>query len=258
MVLQTLLDNAATLALVATRIAGFVVASPFPGERVHPSARVAVVVVLGFLVAHSLPMPAHLPELGVGMVIPASIEFACGALIGACFRFLLAAAEVLGGAAAQSTGLGAAALYDPGLGTHDTAIGQVISLFAMMIAVAAGTHRVAIAYLVESFRVLPIGGPTNVALGAPVLVDLAGQCLVIGVRLALPAIAISLAAQAALAMIARAAPSLQIFNVGFSVLIASGLVAIAASLPAIATGLAEHLSQLGPAIDRLLGAVGGG
>lgn len=253
--LLLLLSQATTMALVAARIGGFVVTSPFPGERLSGLARIAFVVVLSFLVTSFLPARGAPAELGLPLVATGVFEFLCGALIGACFHFLLAAADVVGGVSAQTSGLGAATLYDPANGAPDTAIGRALSLLAMLVALSAGAHRVALAYLLESFRALPIGVPMNVPLGAAVLVEVGGQCIVVGTRLAMPAIAVSLTVQAALAMISRAAPSLQIFSVGFAIMIAAGLATIAASLPAIAAGLVEQTGQLGALLDRLFEAL---
>ncbi len=251
-----MLAQASLLALVAARIAGFVVTSPFPGERLPATARLALVVVLAFLAASFVPATAVKPELGLALIVAAITEFVCGVMIGAAFRFLLSAADVVGGVSAQSSGLGAASLYDPSIGAPDSAIGQVMTLLAILVALGVGAHRVALAYLLESFRALPVGAAMNVPLAAPVLIDLGAQCLVIGVRLAMPAIAVSLTVQAALAMVSRAAPSLQIFSVGFAVMIAAGIATIMASLPTVGTGLAEQAGELSPLLDRLFEALG--
>jgi flagellar biosynthetic protein FliR len=254
--LLSMLAQATMLALVASRISGFVVTSPFPGDRLPVTARLVLVVVLSFLAASFVPATAVKPEIGLPLFVAGTTEFLCGMLIGAAFRFLLAAADVVGGISAQSSGLGAASLYDPSIGAPDSAIGQVATILAILVALGVGAHRVAIAYLLESFRALPVGSPMGIPFGASVLVEVGGQCLVIGVRLAMPAIAVSLTVQAALAMVARAAPSLQIFSVGFSVMIAAGLAALMASLPAIGTGLAEQAGDLGPLLDRVFEALG--
>jgi flagellar biosynthesis protein FliR len=52
--------------------------------------------------------------------------------------------------------------------------------------------------------------------------------------------------------VARAAPSLQIFSVGFTFLIMSGFVTVSLSLRAIAVGFVDHLGTLGGELERLL------
>ena len=116
-------------------------------------------------------------------------------------------------------------------------------------------HRVAIASVLESFRLLPVGSSVSFYAAAPVFVDLAAESLAVGLRLALPVVVISLATQAALALIARAAPSLQLFSVGLTVLIAASVMVLMASLGDVTLGLGEHLGGLGPRIARVLFAL---
>jgi len=112
------------MALVAARIGGFIVTSPFPGERISAIARIALIVVLSFLATSFLPAPRVAAEIGLPLLASAVLEFLCGALIGACFRFLLAAADVVGGISGQTSGIGAATLYDPSIGAADSPLVQ--------------------------------------------------------------------------------------------------------------------------------------
>jgi flagellar biosynthesis protein FliR len=68
----------------------------------------------------------------------------------------------------------------------------------------------------------------------------------------MPVVVISLATQTALALISRAAPSLQLFSVGLAVLIAASIMVLMASLGDITLGLGEHLGGLGPRLARVL------
>jgi flagellar biosynthesis protein FliR len=70
-------------------------------------------------------------------------------------------------------------------------------------------------------------------------------------------IGLALVVQLALAMIARAAPALQIFSVGFSVVLASGFVALVASLRDFGAGLVAYDSTLSARLDELLAALVG-
>ena len=62
-------------------------------------------------------------------------------------------------------------------------------------------------------------------------------------------------AHLALAMISRAAPSLQIFSVGFGVLVAATMLTLIACLGDLAAGLGAHFGQLTPALEGILEAV---
>jgi flagellar biosynthetic protein FliR len=121
----------------------------------------------------------------------------------------------------------------------------------MALALALGTHRVVISYLLESFRELPVGASLRLTASAPIFVELAGSAIAVGTRLAMPVIATAVALQVVLAMLARAAPSMQLFSVGFSVLILAGFATAIASLPGIGVGLASHFGEINTALDRL-------
>ena len=178
-----------------------------------------------------------------------------GIVVGFSFRLVLNATVIAGEAMAQSIGLGSATIFNPALGGQDTALSRVLSLFAMVVVLATGLHRVVLAWLLDTFTAVPVGASLELGASAPVLVDLLARASDAGLRLAMPVVAVSIVVQVGLAMIARIAPSLQIFNVGFSVLIASGLLTFAASFRELLGWFAEHASSLPDALDRLLLAI---
>jgi flagellar biosynthetic protein FliR len=251
------LSRAALFMLVLTRIVGFVATSPFPGANVSNTQKVTLVGALSWIACSFASSEVAPRAIDGHLVVSAIVELGCGILIGLAFRFVLSAADVLGQTVSHSVGLSTAAVLNPSLETQDSALSRIITLFAMLVALGAGAHRVAISYLLESFRAMPVG--TNLDFAAPVsvFVDLAGSAVAVGVRLAMPAIAIGLVVQIALALVARAAPSLQIFSIGFAVLVAAGLAAIAASLDRMIGGLLDHLHELGDILDAILGLAHG-
>jgi flagellar biosynthetic protein FliR len=252
---RLIMANAALFALAASRIAGFVVVSPFPGRNVGKTQRVSLVVVLSWIAMTFAPSQAAPKELDVELLGRAGLELGCGVLVGIAFHFVFAAAEVLGGVLGQMTGLASPSVLNPTLDAPETAMGRVVGLCAMLVALAAGVHRVAIGGLLESFRALPVG--TAAVLQAPILrfVDLGIDAFVVGVRLSTPVVAVALLVQLALALVSRAAPSVQIFSVGFAVIFTSGIVTLLSCFDDMAAGLAAHFSALSSVIDEALSAM---
>jgi len=248
------LADASLFALAVSRIAGFVVVSPFPGQNVSMSQRIGLVVVLAWVAASFAPGRESLPGLGLGLAGWAAIELGCGIVIGVAFRFVFAAAEMLGSMLGLASGLGTPSVFNPTLDAQETPIGRIIGLLGMLLALGIGTHRVAIGALLDSFRAIPVGTP--VALDAPLVafVDLAIDAFVVGVRLATPVIAVNVVVNASLAMISRAAPSLQIFSVGFGILIGSTTLTLLACLPDLTAGLSSHFERLATTLDAALAA----
>lgn len=252
---RELLPRAFTVALAFSRTAGFSAASPFPGQHVGPTQRVGLALALAAVAGLFVPVPAEPIGLDARLVAGTASELGIGLTIGVAFRFVFTAAEMLSQSVSQVSGLGAPSTFNPTFNTQETALSQVLTLFAMLVALSIGAHRVAIASVLESFRLLPVGSSVSFYAAAPVFVDLAAESLAVGLRLALPVVVISLATQAALALIARAAPSLQLFSVGLTVLIAASVMVLMASLGDVTLGLGEHLGGLGPRIARVLFAL---
>ncbi len=245
---RVLLPHALAFALAFARVGGFVTVSPFPGPHVATTARVGLTVVLAFVAVSLAPPPAATLGLDLKLVGLTASELGVGLIFGVAFRFVLAAGEMLAQTVAQSTG---PSVFNPTLEAQDTALGQAITLGALAIALALGAHRVALGWLLESFRAIPVGATVAHHAAVHTFVDLAAQALAVGLRLSLPVVAASLAAQVALAMIARAAPSLQIFSVGLTVLLGGGLLVFSASLGDVQVGLGEHIATLGVRLEQV-------
>jgi flagellar biosynthetic protein FliR len=245
------LAEAAAYVLAVSRVAGFVLTSPFPGKNVPAKGKIGLVLMLAFLAraVHPAARGLNLDLLLLG-IVPS--EIGIGLVIGFTVRITFSAAEILGLSLAQSTGLTMGAVYDPNLGNEDPLPARIINLFAMLLFVALGSHRVAIAYTLESFRALPIGNGAAIEAALPSFVGFLAQAMEAGVRLSLPVMGIALAIQVTLALVARASPSLQVFSIGMGVTVAAGILAILGSLGDTAAGVGHELQREGPRIEQVL------
>ncbi len=255
MIQNLVMTMAITFALVATRMAAFVAVSPFPGPAVPTNIRVGIALLLA-MAATPLVMPGHAPALGLPLVMAAVAEAMTGAAIAFVFRVGMSASEVLGSALAHSMGLTFAASYDPTQSANTDALTRIVSSAATLVAFAIGAHRVVIGAAVCSLRVVPIGGALDVATYAPGLLTWVARSVECGLGLAVPAMTVSIVVQVAIGLVARAAPSLQVFSVGLTVSLASGLVVVLAGLRDSLAGFAAHATDLGHVIERVIAPAG--
>jgi flagellar biosynthetic protein FliR len=240
------------LVLVAVRVSGFVVVSPFPGANVPRSQKVGLVLAISWIVASSTPGPRFLLEPNLALIGAAWTELGIGILIGFVLRIMVSAAEVAGEVMSHATGLGSPSLFDPTLGGEQTPLSQGFTFLATLLLLTSGAHRVALAYLMGSFRSLPVGSDAHPEASAIELANLAGHSMAVGLQIALPVLAICLLIQAGLGLVARVAPSLQVFNVGFAILIGAGLFVLASSARDMGSWFLEHMTSLGDNLDRIL------
>ncbi len=245
------LAEAAAFVLAVARIAGFIVVSPFPGKGVPQKAKIGLILLLAFLARASQPANASLAlDLRLVGLVPA--ELALGLVIGFTVRVTFSAAEILGASFAQSIGMTMGAVYDPTLGTEDPIAARVMTLFAMLLFLAVGAHRVALGYVLESFRAIPIGQTVDLSSASFTFVGYLDQAMETGVRLSMPVMAVGLSVQVALALVARASPSLQVFSIGMGVTVAAGILAILGGLEDTRAGLSAEIGKTGSRIEQVL------
>lgn len=250
-----LLSSSTGFALVVARLAGFVLTSPFPGAHVSTSQRIGLVAVLAWLASGFAPTASVPGGLGLGLFLHVGMEVGVGLVIGIAFRMLFFAGEVLGQVVSQAIGLSSPSVLNPTIESEDAIMARVVTLVAMLLVLSIGAHRIALAYLLESFRALPVGSNVGSSEVAFRLVDLTIASFAEGVRIGLPIVAVALVVQLALAMIARAAPALQIFSVGLSVLLATGFATLFVSFGEFASRLVAYDGSLGARRDEILGAM---
>jgi flagellar biosynthetic protein FliR len=250
-----LVTQAILWGLAAARLGGYVIASPFPGNGVPTTARVSLVVVLAWVVATSHPPVATAVSTAANVFGAGVLELLLGALVGFTFRLTLVPAELVGHHLSVSVGLNTGAVYNPMTDSQETALAKVVTLLALLVALGAGVHRVFLGALLESFHALPIGGGFRPDLAAQELVDVFIGGVVLSLRLAAPVLGILLVAQVALAFVARAAPALQIFNVGITVLLIVGMIAIGSSATTVFEGFVEAFLQSANVLRHVLDKV---
>ncbi len=255
MIAALFLTQAIAFGLAFARVCGFVAVSPFPGPEVPRSQRAGLAIVIAF--AASYAIPTRLPEnVDASLCIAAAGEILCGFVMGCGFRLLYVAAEFLGFVVSHSVGLSMATVLNPAISSQDMALSRALTLCAQLVALGAGVHRTALACVMRSFVALPLGSASSFSLATPVLVDTGVRSIEIGVQLAMPVIGVCMVVNFGLAMIARAAPSLQILHVGLGVLLASGTATLLAVLPDVMRALVNYYATFASLSDVLLSALG--
>lgn len=239
-------------ALELARISGVVAVSPIPWS--NTPARVKVGLVLFLLLAvhgHGAQPLGDVVSAGWAASNIAT-ELIIGLSIGLVVRLSVAVAEIAGSAVAMPMGFSAAQAFDPTMGSMDNALTRMFRQLALLLALITGLHRAMLGCLLSSFRVVPVGSRAHVEASFPLLLELGGHVIGVGVQLALPLLSVLLMANVALAFVARAAPTMQIFNVGFAVLLATGAAVLVISLPDMSRELAIGFDKNARFLERLL------
>jgi flagellar biosynthetic protein FliR len=257
--LDTLLRNEiASFVLALTRVSGVLIVAPLSWS-VAP-LRMRVVLAMGIaLAAHGIgAMPPEVSTSFAHVAAAALVEFAIGAAIGMVVRLFVAIAEVAAEIIGPMMGLSVAHVFDPLSHSSVSSLTTLLRNFVILLALIVGLHRVVLGGVLVSFQLLPPGGAVHAGLAAPVLLELCSQALGAAIRVAFPVAAVLMLGQIALAFVARAAPAIQIFSVGFSVTLIVGFVVLVLVVPDSARQLLVEASHVGRRIETTLYAMGAG
>jgi flagellar biosynthetic protein FliR len=226
-------DGLAGFFLVFTRIGAVMALLPGFGERLVP-ARVR----LGLALAFSLVVwPMLAPDLATPdpdhpFLLMIVIESCIGLMLGLAIRLMAIALQLAGSIAAQSTALaqifGAGATPDP-----MPAIGNILMLAGITLAVAAGLHVKAAVAMAQSYQILPMGLPVPASDVAAWGIARIAQAFALGFSLAAPFVIMAFAYNLALGAINRAMPQLMVAFVGAPAIIAAGLLMLMLAAPVI-------------------------
>jgi flagellar biosynthetic protein FliR len=242
----------ALLALELSRISGVVVVSPIPWNNAPKRIRAGLIIFLLAVVHHMGKSPVTEIVSTGWAALHVSTEFIVGLSIGMVVRLSVAAAEIAGSTLALPMGFSAARAYDPSFGQAETALGRLFRTLTLLVALISGLHRVMLGTLLSSFRLLPVGTAVHLEATFPIFLELSAHVIGVGVRLALPVLAILLMANVALGFVSRAAPSMQIFNIGFAVLFATGTFGLVLALPELTHEMARGFDHNSVYFERLL------
>lgn len=214
------------------RIGALLMAAPvFSAASVPMRLRVLLALAITILVEPLLPAAAPVePWSATGLLVlfqQIAIGVAIGFVLQLAFNALVFGGQVL----AYSMGLGFAHLMDPQNGVQVPTVSQFYLVFATIAFLAVDGHLRLIALLVESFTALPVApdGITQNALWT--LAQWGASLFADGLLLALPAVAALLLVSIGMGMVARAAPQLNIFAVGFPVTLGLGFILMWVTLP---------------------------
>ena len=239
--------------LVLARLGGLVVAAPVFGHMLVPvRVRAALAMILAIVLAPAVAVASPLPTTLWGMAGAAATESALGAMIGFTAQLIFAGVALGGQLAGIQMGFGMFNLIDPTSHAQVTIVAEWEQLVALLIFLVLDVHHLLIEALLASFRTAPPGAVLLAAGGLETVFRMAGDVFAIGVRIAAPVLIVLLMTNAALGVLARTIPQLNVFVLGFPVNIGVGLFVLGASLPFTVRMLTGRFTGLDVVFDELV------
>ena len=226
-----------TLALLAA-------APGFNSPAIPVWAKVALAFVIAVVIAATLKtsVPVTLSWVSVELVFE---QVVVGLAIGFAMQLTLAAMAFAGEFVGIQMGFGFASLFDIQSGFEVPVMSNFFSLTGLMLFLALNGHLVLLGVLVKSFTIVPIAVDSGITVVGWRALARAGVLLFqMGVWLALPVVAVLLAAHLTVAVVSRVAPQFNVMSLGFSVFMWVGIAAVIALVPFFVPAV-EHMIDAG-------------
>lgn len=221
------------------RILGLIATAPILNNRAIP-ARIR----MGFGAAMTLALIPALPPSGliVGSwpgLLALLQQMLIGIALGFSMRVVFTAIDLAGELIGLQMGLGFAMFYDPDNAAQSPVISEFLGLLAMLVFLSINGHLMLLAVIGNSFEWWPVGADLFPANGWMAIARWGSTIFSAGVMLALPVIAALLVVNIALAVLTRAAPTLNLFAIGFPVTLIAGFIMLLLSMPFFAPALQQ-------------------
>ncbi len=248
-----------TTGLVFARLAAAIMVLPgFAAQGIPKLVRLAIAVSLTVLIAPIAPVvdaTPTLPLLVTAMLGEIGLGVMLGGAVGLVFGGLVFASEIVG----MQTGRAVALQFNPMLKMSQEPVGMLAGMMALLVFMGLNLHLAVLFILAESFQTVHPGQVVALLDVASLWVELAGPTLQSGLKLAGPILAMVFLVNCFVAVLARLAPSMNVFfSVGFILTSLAGLLMTILLLPFM---MEEHIAMVNWVLDLLpemIDVAGGG
>jgi len=239
------------------RISGFFLAAPFWGHSAIPrTIKIPIVIALAASIG---PVVA-----GLGPVQPDSLwtaagwalrEVMIGGLLGFCFATVFWAVRMAGDLIGLQMGFSIVNVIDPSSTEQVSLIGEFKYILAMLILLILDGHHLMIAALVDTYKVVPIGGGALGGTALDLIIRASATAFVSAIKIGAPVIITLLLTDVVLGIVSRTVPQMNIFIVGFPLKIGIGFLMLSASLPFLTQMFGRSLGQIQLDTQRVIAAL---
>ena len=214
------------------RISALLVAAPiFSLRALNLRIRIVLAMAITWLVFPMHEWPSIDPLSAQGLLEILN-QIMIGLLMGLMLQVVTAAIVVAGQSIANAIGLSMATMIDPNMGNVPV-ISQFLLVLGTLIFVGLGGHALLLNLVVESFNSLPTGGHLLNTESMKHVIAWSSMLFLGALLTALPVIVALLFINIGLGVATRAAPSLNIFSVGFPAMVFAGFAVLVMALPSI-------------------------
>ena len=231
--------------LVFARIVGMFLTAPvFNQKDIFLLAKVILIFWFSVVLIHHVPMAKHPPDSAFTFVLAAIVEVLIGVLIGFTADILVTGIELAGSLMDTQAGLSVASVLDPSSGRTITLMSLMLKRTAFVIFLLIDGHHFVLSAVTQSFRLLPIGAPVNLGLGALEVVKAGTYIFFLAVQLSAPIILVVFIIDFGFGVLNRVAEQINVFQLGFQVKPTISLLIFMATAPGIVHSIVRIMESV--------------
>ncbi|MEE3042589.1 MAG: flagellar biosynthetic protein FliR [Candidatus Latescibacterota bacterium] len=230
------LDQFHIFLLVLLRVSALLMVAPIFGHRTWLArAKVGLAFTVSIIL---FPIVADQPLDVPAGVLPYALmmirEVLMGVVMGFVVLLLFVAIQFAGQLAGLQMGFGIVNVIDPQSSNQLSIMGQFLNILAILLLLSLNGHHTILTGLVTSFETIPLGGVVLKAGLMQKMIAITAEVFIIGVKIAAPIMTALFLVTAAMGVLARTVPQMNVFMVGFPVQISVGLGAFLVCMPLFA------------------------
>jgi len=238
--------------LVFFRMTGLFMLSPIFGRRNVPNPlKVGFSFLMAVILVETLSADYSVDFTNLyGFIFLAIKELMVGLIMGYVTTLFFSAFILAGQIMDVQIGFGMAQVFDPQYNTQLPLMGNLMNMIALLVFFSLDGHHSLIRILFETYGLIP---PGTVMIQAPVygrLVEIFITTFAMAVKIAIPVMAAALLTEAALGIMVRAVPQMNVFVVGIPLKIVLTLVVLLLFIPV-------YIRFLGGTFDRMFDEIKG-
>jgi len=252
-----------TFLVVFTRLSGLMGTAPnFGGRNVPAQVRFGLAFVLALVFMPLLrPFMPPIPRDPAVLITLLAKEAAIGMLIGYIVQLFFTMVQMAGQFADIQMGFGLASVLDPMTQVQTSVLGQFQYILTLLTFFAARGDHYLLRAIYESFQRLPaskmVGSPDRLDALYRAALQIFGDAFIVSLKIAAPVVAVVLLVDAALAILSRTVPQMNVFVVGFPVKIGMGFLTLLLTIAFVVYLMSGMISKITGAVFALLQALRG-
>ncbi|SMF66494.1 flagellar biosynthetic protein FliR [Pseudobacteriovorax antillogorgiicola] len=248
-------DDAVKGGLIFLRVSGIVFTLPIFGDEPTPvRVRILFSVAIAFLL-----YPVIMPEWYRGMpqdawafAVMSARELIIGLMLGFVARLVFDGIVMAASIVGYQMGFGTANLMIPDANIQMNSFTATHRILLMLIFLSLNLHHLYISAIADSFRLIPSGFASLDGGIGELMVQATASVFVISVQLSAPVLVALMFTMAALGLIARTVPQMNIFTMSFPTSFFIGLLIYIASLPYFPQLIKTFIAQSNNEIKAVL------